>query len=94
MVTSKGSSADTREYKEEEVPTMLKMLFVNRKRQSTISFCIANGHINYGEYSVALERSLGRRDGGLSQLVYGGQCGKKGIKDVLRPRRTMCRISR
>ncbi|WMV41677.1 hypothetical protein MTR67_035062 [Solanum verrucosum] len=28
MVTSKGSSADTREYKEEEVPTMLKMLFV------------------------------------------------------------------
>ena len=28
MVTSKRSSADTREYKEEEVPTMLKMLFV------------------------------------------------------------------
>ena len=28
MVTSKGSSADTRKYKEEEVTTMLKMLFV------------------------------------------------------------------
>ena len=25
----------------------------------------------------------------MSQLVYGGQCGKKGIKDVLRTRRTI-----
>ena len=26
--------------------------------------------------------------------VYGGQCGKKGTKDVLRARRTICRILR
>ena len=61
MATSKGSSADTRKYKEEEVPTVLKMLFVwgtGRDSQPSL-FCIASGQINYGEYSAALGRSLG-----------------------------------
>ena len=33
MVTSKGSSADTREYKEEEVPTMFKILLCEEQAE-------------------------------------------------------------
>ncbi|WMV40486.1 hypothetical protein MTR67_033871 [Solanum verrucosum] len=37
------------------------------------------------------EQEKMRRDGGLSQLAFGGQFGRKGIKDALKENRTISR---